>query len=69
MNANLKRYAKLKKQLQLLINSSESYNKICSDASKFRVNKFGPWVRNTRQFTIDINSGLTWNEIKLRQSS
>jgi hypothetical protein len=69
MNAKLKRYAKLKKQLQLLINSSESYNKICSDASKFRVNKFGPWVRNTRQFTIDINSGLTWNEIKLRQSS
>ena len=67
MNAKLKRYAKLKKQLQLLINSSESYNKICSDASKFRVNKFGPWVRNTRQFTIDINSGLTWEECKARQ--
>ena len=68
MNANLKRYAKLKKQLQLLDNSSDDFKKICSDASKFRVNKYGPWIRNTRQFTIDINSGLSWNEIKFRQS-
>jgi len=67
MNANLKQYARLKKQLQLLDNSSDDYKKICSDASKFRVNKYGPWIRDTRQFTIDINSGLTWEECKARQ--
>jgi len=39
MNAKLKQYARLKKQLQLLDNSSESYKKICSDASKVRVQK------------------------------
>ena len=67
MNAKLKKYAKLKKQLLLLDNSSDDYKKICSDASKFRVNKYGPWIRDTRQFRIDINSGLTWDEIKYRQ--
>jgi hypothetical protein len=68
MNAKLKKYAKLKKQLQMLDNSSDDYKKICSDASKFRVNKYGPHIKDTRQFRIDINSGLTWEECKARQA-
>ena len=67
MNAKLKEYAKLKKQLQLLDNSSESYKKICSDASKARVTKYGPYVTDTRKFTKDINSGLTWEQCKANQ--
>ena len=67
MNAKLKEYAKLKKQLQLLDNSSESYKKICSDASKARVTKYGPYVTDTKKFRIDINSGKSWDEIKYRQ--
>ena len=48
MNAKLKKYARLKKQLQLLDNSSASYKKICSDASKFRVQKYKD-VQDTRK--------------------
>ncbi len=40
MNAKLKKYARLKKQLQMLDNSSDDYKKICSDASKVRVQKY-----------------------------
>lgn len=67
MNAKLKEYAKLKKQLQLLDNSSASYKKICSDASKARVTKYGPYVTDTKKFTKDINSGLTWEQCKANQ--
>ena len=67
MNAKLKEYAKLKKQLQLLDNSSASYKKICSAASRRRVTKYGPYVTDTRKFTKDINSGLTWEQCKANQ--
>ena len=48
MNIKLKKYAKLKKQLQMLDNSSDDYKKICSDASKFRVQKYKD-VQDTRK--------------------
>ncbi len=67
MNAKLKKYARLKKQLLLLDNSSASYKQICSAASRRRVTKYGPHIKDTRQFRIDINSGLTWEQCKANQ--
>jgi len=52
MNKSLKKYAKLKKQLQLLDNSSESYKKTCSDAAKFRVQKYIN-IQDTRNIGAD----------------
>ena len=73
MNAKLKRYAKLKRSLQLLhLNpgvplQTTDYGKMLTRASIYRVTTYGPYVTNTKKFRIDTNSRLSWNEIKARQ--
>ena len=69
MNIKLKKFAKLRKQLQLMhLNpgvplQTTDYGKI------YRVTTYGPYVTDTKKFRIDTNSGLSWDEIKYRQLS
>ena len=73
MNANLKRHAKRLRSMHLMsLNpgvplQTTDYGKMLTRASIYRVTTYGPFVTDTRQFTIDINSGLTWEECKARQ--
>ncbi len=73
MNANLKRHAKRLRSMHLMsLNpgvplQTTDYGKMLTRASIYRVTTYGPYVTDTRQFTIDINSGLTWEECKARQ--
>ena len=73
MNAKLKKFAKLRKSLQLMhLNTgvplqTTDYGKMLTKASIYRVTTFGPYVTDTKKFRIDINSGLTWEECKARQ--
>ena len=75
MNANLKRHAKRLRSMHLMsLNpgvplQTTDYGKMLTRASIYRVTTYGPYVTDTRQFTIDINNRLSWDEIKLRQSS
>ena len=73
MNANLKRHAKRLRSMHLMhLNpgvplQTTDYGKMLTRASIYRVTTYGPYVTDTRQFTIDINNRLSWNEIKARQ--
>ncbi len=64
MNAKLKRYAKLKRSLQLLhLNpgvpfQTTWYGRICSEASKVRV-LMNIFVQDTRTIGQDTSPGLT----------
>ena len=73
MNVKLKKFAKLRKQLQLMhLNpgvplQTTDYGKMLTKASIYRVTTYGPYVTDTKKFRIDTNSGLSWDEIKYRQ--
>ena len=73
MIAKLKRHAKRRKALQLMhLNpgvplQTTDYGKMLTRASIYRVTTYGPYVTDTKKFRIDINSRLSWDEIKLRQ--